>query len=454
MKIANIELKRFNQFKDVFIPLVYPDGHEKKAGEPLDKVCIIGQSGTGKTSLLRVIKLLLSEDRRMSENTTFPELDRGESVGMNLYMGNDRFFYREYTGNRVSTIPSGPVKIQEELESKIKSILSSKKTLLINYPAELLCKDETSDRKQEEYYTDKNKPQQIIDFSFEDVRKIWDYILQDIKEHRAKGLFYTKQIAEEVSKPEHKHEDIEKKTMEYKEWLSENPNPLNMLAEKCLDPVLHNLGLKTKTDIDLETIRNLGAIQLETLAGQYVPRSFWSTGTQQLVQTLTPLYQLKPENAVVLIDEPERSLYPDIQRSIIDSYVNLAPGCQFFFATHSPIIASAFEPWEIVELKFDKDQTYVYQEKYYEGERHKDNYKYYPEYLRWDSILSRIFDLPEEGGRKRLKALEELAELNVRIKKLKKGNKLESADGKKLVDRYLELSEKLDWRTGTIDEDK
>lgn len=453
MKIRDIELKGFNQFKDVSIPLFYPDGHDK-AGEPLDKVCIIGQSGTGKTSLLRVIKLLLSEDRRMSENTTFPELGRDESVSMTLYMGNDNFFLRKYTGNRVSTEPTGLIIIQEELKSKIRSILNDKKTLLINYPAELLCKDETIDRKQKEYYTDKTKPQQIIDFSFEDVRKIWDYILQDIKEHRAKGLFYTKQIAEEVSKPEHKYEDIEKKTMEYKEWLSENPNPLNMLAEKCLDPVLFSLGLKTKTDVDLETIRNLGAIQLETLSGQYVPRSFWSTGTQQLVQTLTPLYQLKPDSAVVLLDEPERSLYPDIQRSIIDSYVKLAPGCQFFFATHSPIIASAFEPWEIVELKFDKDQAYVYQDKHYEGERHVDNYKYYPEYLRWDSILSRIFDLPEEGGQKRLEALEELAELNVRIKKLKKGNKLESADGRKLVDRYLALSEKLDWRTGTIDEDK
>lgn len=446
MKISEIKLKGFNQFKDVSIPLVYPYGHEKE-GEPLDKVCIIGQSGTGKTSLLRVIKLLLSGDRRIGENTTFPELDRDESVRMTLGAGNDKGFFRTYTGNSVSTKHWGGVSEDlDVLESEFKSMLSDKKTLLINYPAELLCKDETSDRKQEEdYFTDKNKPRQIVDFSFEDVRKIWDYILQDIKEHRAKGLFYTKQIAEEASKPGHTYEDIEKKTMEYKEWLSKNPNPLNMLAEKCLDPVLFKLGLKTKTDIDLETIRNLGAIQLETLAGQYVPRSFWSTGTQQLVQTLTPLYQLKPDNAVVLIDEPERSLYPDIQRSIIDSYVNLAPGCQFFFATHSPIIASAFEPWEIVELKFDEDQTSVYQEKYYEGERHKDNYKYYPEYLRWDSILFRIFDLPEEGGRKRQKALEKLAEIKVRLKELKEKGKLDTPDGKKLVKELEFWGRKVDW---------
>ncbi len=375
MKITKIALEGYNQFQDMGIDLTYPKGHEK-AGKPLNKVCIIGQSGTGKTSLLRVIKLIVSFEKQISENIILPELSEKESINVSLdifsnpytlnYIGKSLWITRDESNFLNDSALGVPI-------SEFKSILNKIKPLLIDF------------------------------------------------------------------------EDIEKKTMEYKEWFSENPNPLNMLAERCLDPVLHNLGLKTKTDIDLETIRNLGVIQLETLGGQYVPRSFWSTGTQQLVQTLTPLYQLKPDNAVVLIDEPERSLYPDIQRSIIDTYVKLAPGCQFFFATHSPIIASAFEPWEIVELKFDKNQTYVYQDKHYEGERHVDNYKYFPEYLRWDSILFRIFDLPREGGQKRLKALEELAELNVRIKKLKKDNQLESPDGKKLVDRYLALGEKLDW---------
>jgi ABC-type lipoprotein export system ATPase subunit len=38
--------------------LTYPEGHEK-AGQPLDKVCFIGQSGTGKTSLLKIISKYL-----------------------------------------------------------------------------------------------------------------------------------------------------------------------------------------------------------------------------------------------------------------------------------------------------------------------------------------------------------------------------------------------------------
>ncbi|MBL0015713.1 MAG: hypothetical protein IPP17_04565 [Bacteroidetes bacterium] len=49
MKIHKIILKDYQQFKDLEIDLTYPVGHEK-AGQPLDKVCFIGQSGTGKTT--------------------------------------------------------------------------------------------------------------------------------------------------------------------------------------------------------------------------------------------------------------------------------------------------------------------------------------------------------------------------------------------------------------------
>ena len=50
MKISRIKIKNLQQFKDLELDLTYPKGHDK-AGEPLDKVCIIGQSGTGKTTL-------------------------------------------------------------------------------------------------------------------------------------------------------------------------------------------------------------------------------------------------------------------------------------------------------------------------------------------------------------------------------------------------------------------
>jgi len=93
--------------------------------------------------------------------------------------------------------------------------------------------------------------------------------------------------------------------------------------------------------------------------GTEIPYSGWSTGTKQVILTMTPLLKLNTDDSIILVDEPERSLYPDIQTEIINYYKNAA--AQFFFATHSP------------KLKFNP-QGIVYQEKYYKGERHVDNY--------------------------------------------------------------------------------
>jgi AAA15 family ATPase/GTPase len=455
MKITKIELKGYNQFKDVIIDLTYPRGHEKE-GKPLDKICIIGQSGSGKTSLLRIIKWFVSLIRDIGENIEIPlPLENALKIDVQFF----DLIYRMYN---IEKFPYLLFDWNNKLDDEkffelLNSYYSKINPLLINFPTEILTgndrpeADETDSLVQMEKiraamaYPYQLQPQYIIDFAFDDVKKTWDYILKDIKEHQAQELLIKNRIAETAARKNVTFEEIEKKTKEHKKWLSKNPNPLKALAKQFLNPILFKLGLKTKTDIDLEAIRHLGFIQLQTLAGQDVPRSFWSTGTRQMVNTTTPLFQLKPKNAVILIDEPERSLYPDIQLNIIDTYVKLAPECQFFFATHSPIIASSFEPWEIVELKFDKENKYVYRELHYEGNNHVDNYKYYPEYLRWDSILSRIFDLEEEGGKKRLRSLEELAEIKAHLKALKKEGKLESFKGKELVKKFKLLSQKVDW---------
>jgi hypothetical protein len=153
---------------------------------------------------------------------------------------------------------------------------------------------------------------------------------------------------------------------------------------------------------------------------------------------------LKPKHTIILFDEPERSLYPDLQRLIIDYYQQLTANCQFFFATHSPIIASSFEPWEIIELKFDKE-GHIYQEQYYEGERHVDNYTISPDHLTYDLMLSKVFDLQETHSPVRDEKIAEVLMLRNELNRLKKQGKLSTQQGEKLYNEYIKLAQKLSW---------
>jgi hypothetical protein len=99
----------------------------------------------------------------------------------------------------------------------------------------------------------------IIDFAVDDVIGLWECILADISRHRAQELLMKNKLAdaslcENGSPPDKKKiKELEK---EYRKWQAENPAPLDILAEKCLDPLLLRLGLKVKRDLDMKSIEN------------------------------------------------------------------------------------------------------------------------------------------------------------------------------------------------------
>ena len=73
MKITKISISDFHQFQNFELDLTYPKGHDK-VGKPLDKVCFIGQSGTGKTTILEMIRaaaLMSTQYRLINRPNTF-----------------------------------------------------------------------------------------------------------------------------------------------------------------------------------------------------------------------------------------------------------------------------------------------------------------------------------------------------------------------------------------------
>lgn len=452
MKISGIQINDFQQFKDFTLDLTYPKGHEKE-GLPLDKVCFIGQSGTGKTTLLNSIM----ESSRKLKNVSFQFLpantaSSNQKSDYSLHSKNNiksrteiHFSFENYefslSSGKFAENKNWDLSIfnqnaiennEEKLRTIFRELHKSTDHFVINYPSDINIKHQFVNRKTPlKKYEDKK----IIDFNEQKLTPIWSKVYKEIVDFQYEEANFRIDLTKraEVENINIK-EEIEK-------WKKGSKNPLINLAGICLNPIINKFGLEIETD--LPRIQNIDVIRAKSLLNsKIVPFESLSTGTKQIILTALPLYELKTENSIILVDEPENSLYPDIQQMIIEYYQALAPSAQFFYATHSPVIASSFEPWEIVELKFDYDKKQVLQELYFKEERHVANYFINPQFLRWDSILTKVFDLAIRGNEKRTEKLMELTMLGKKIEKEKDKDKKTS-----FYKEYQKLASLLDWET-------
>ena len=128
------------------------------------------------------------------------------------------------------------------------------------------------------------------------------------------------------------------------------------------------------------------------------------------------------KSAIALIDEPENSLFPSILYDLIKVYTDTAPNTQFFFATHSPIIASQFDPEERIILEFS-EQGRVEARKGVSPEGDDPN-----------DVLLQDFGLENILGKKGLEKLHRYIELKTLIK-----NEADQTQKDQLVKEYLEI---------------
>jgi predicted ATP-binding protein involved in virulence len=76
-----------------------------------------------------------------------------------------------------------------------------------------------------------------------------------------------------------------------------------------------------------------------------------SAGEKQMLSFIC--YNAFTKNNTIFIDEPELSLHPDWQRTLVPTLLNQGNNNQFFMATHSPFIYSKYSDKEII-LSNDK----------------------------------------------------------------------------------------------------
>ncbi|MGF7215960.1 putative ATP-binding protein involved in virulence [Spirosoma lacussanchae] len=379
MKITGIEIGDYRQFKNIKFDFTYPEGHPKE-GQPLEKVCFIGQSGTGKTTLLNIIWdffQVVNDGYQFSTNRfSISSVSHYEtfkaSISVHAKISNQEVSFsskylrnisdwqvnndKDIAGSSLDWITSQPTNVRNAIKSYNKLCLYINDSALSN--AHNLTANRNDDNRSyiastDEIYLSNEKKQEVIErltaskimaFHSWDGRYLWSYLLNDIERYdeslkkvaidliQKNNSFSPNRLSENLSK-----------------WQTENPNPKLDIASNCLNPILKDFFL----EVDTEGTEAL--IVIKTKRGKQLSFNGISTGTKQLMVTAIPIYKSQINDGVILFDEPERSLFPDIQRGLIDYYTSLAPEAQFFFATHSPIIASAFEPCERFILHFDEN---------------------------------------------------------------------------------------------------
>jgi AAA ATPase domain len=357
MKLKSLHIDAYRHLENIVFDFTYPEGHAK-AGKPLEKICIIGQSATGKTSILELIKqsfLILNsveviDERhlRIVAGMDAPKLNFSGHLeylykGDVLAVAKDIIIRNEKT--LIYTIGSGPIEklIKDGLRLIYLSaeIISNETINLFNQnPLNILIETE-----KEKYAGLNSKSKQtnfIYEFTEHTNIETWFSIFYKILDYRKK---FTQMASELISKGA--IGDISKLNKEYNKWSKTNENPLESFT-KYFNPVIERL----RVEIDLVNTEYTVPIKSK-INEEIIPTKNLSTGTKGLLLSLFPLYELDTTDAIILLDEPERSLFPDMQIDLITHYQRIAPDAQFVVATHSPFIAAAFEPEERFILFFD-----------------------------------------------------------------------------------------------------
>jgi ABC-type lipoprotein export system ATPase subunit len=344
MKLTELHIKDYNQFEDFKLDLTYPEGHPK-AGQALDKVCFIGQSGTGKTSLIELLIESVLLTAKLSNYTFHKQQNNAYSI--NLTKNNRRL----YSTHKLSLRYNNSIELsleQNENYEKQDSNENDEIPFFIKFdnvtPDILEFFQNTfniigfpcdSNSYVENISRDFLKIFHIALTEDSNLKTTWALINKSIIEDRELEIKKSLEISKALQNPKLTNEDILKVREEFFNWRKNSPNPIVDLAENFLDKILNRFNLKVKTELDFERKEDIETIKIQTRQGDDIPFDALSTGTKQVILTALPLYGLKPEKAIILFDEPERSLYPDIQKEIVDFYTSMAKDSQFFFATHS-----------------------------------------------------------------------------------------------------------------------
>jgi predicted ATP-dependent endonuclease of OLD family len=378
MKISEIAIFDHKQFKEFVVDLTYPEGHPKE-GKPLDKVCFIGTNGTGKTTILELLRDCLNHNS-----------EKGTSGSVNIVFSGPKpkdFFYR-LNGNTWEDIDYKSLSVRlsainELLRTGEKSDLSIKEI----YSTTSSIENKTKETERVELISIYSPSESIENLSL-NIKDNFEVSLNDAIDLFKDEIPFNQEVSNQTIKNFWKVTtfQVKKREDDYRNFLKKDENRNKTVAEveaefdrlnpKILDKIaiLWN-NILEKAGLEFDALGASNPVQLTDNLKAYIrlksnkqpiPYNELSTGIRNFIFKIGHIYSLyfnrNIESGFLMIDEPENSLFPDFLYDILGIYQEITQNTQIFMATHSPIIAAQFEPCERIILDFN-DEGYVFARK-------------------------------------------------------------------------------------------
>ena len=396
------------QFDRTVLDFTHPE-----TGEPLKKICLIGSNGTGKSSILKILKeenVYLMDDyysNTIKKEKYFISYISiiGKEFNSDIIFFNVNFpmfennvyddIYKIYTltfviqksedfnfNSLVSKILQYKKEfhfVGEDVISNIRKIINESYTLinpshkLGNYAFDIFQKYTSSyiihipDEYKSNLFLNNPLPNSTLGEAndYKHLENQVQTISNDTIEEFWKSLMYHTNYRRRLQdRFENLEENLTKsKAQLIKEFNYNNPDIIDKMAiywnkilDKCgLELDVANINFPYQISDKFEMFIRLKN-EVSTL-----PYNEISTGIRNYIIKVGHLFSLyfnnNIQNAYVLFDEPENGLYPDFLLDMIEIYEKIVEGTntQMFFSTHSPIIASQFEKHEKIILSWNEN---------------------------------------------------------------------------------------------------
>jgi ABC-type cobalamin/Fe3+-siderophores transport system ATPase subunit len=351
MKIRTIQIKNYKMFKDVTLDFTNRDG------DTLDTVVIAGLNGSGKTSLLQLLQRLFSESLNLFKVGSLLhkyEVEKNalicDEIALELDLSDDEksrlISLAHQLTAKINKSVGNQNEIMRALEQLEKRLNTQARYIKLSYQLQKTEKGFFLSQNDFAFFGILPEPElrslfKVLSFSavhsHQSISNNMTFNDQSSTSMESDGIVFPINIFSYQKTVEtHIVRLVQEKVMANRDLI---PKAVIEQAISEINQLLAGVSLKTVL-VDINSEQPI----FKSFDGQKVFSNELSGGEKQLYYKAILFDKLRPQNSLIMVDEPETSLHPTWQQQVLNFYQQIPGNNQVILATHSPHIIASVQP--------------------------------------------------------------------------------------------------------------